>query len=88
MCETMPSHHDRDGGRAATVAVAMLRVAGVAASGATTGFPVVWAKNIKKATLRQLGTGVFQSQLGGSANLRPEPEYRIIRRTERDHLLE
>ena len=27
-------------------------------SGAITGFPVVWAQNIKNVTLRQFGTGV------------------------------
>src|SRR4051812_4871254 len=36
----------------------LLRTAGLAASGAITGFPVVWAQNIKKVTLRQFGTGV------------------------------
>ena len=36
----------------------LLRAAGLAASGAITGFPVVWAQNIKKVTLRQFGTGV------------------------------
>ena len=29
-----------------------------AASGAITGFPMVWAQNIKDVTLRQFGTGV------------------------------
>ena len=34
-------------------------VAGVAAgSGAITGFPTIWAQNIKNVTLRQFGTGV------------------------------
>ena len=28
------------------------------ASGAITGFPMVWAQNIKNVTLRQFGTGV------------------------------
>src|SRR3954464_8031383 len=33
--------------------------AGVAiGSGAVTGFPTIWAQNIKKVTLRQFGTGV------------------------------
>ena len=36
----------------------LLRTAGLAASGAITGFPVVWAQNIKNVTLRQFGTGV------------------------------
>ncbi len=32
--------------------------AAVAGSGAITGFPVIWAQNIKNVTLRQFGTGV------------------------------
>src|SRR5580698_1787302 len=37
----------------------VLRAAGVAAgSGAVTGFPTIWAQNIKNVTLRQFGTGV------------------------------
>ena len=37
----------------------MLSLAGVAAgSGAITGFPTIWAQNIKNVTLRQFGTGV------------------------------
>ncbi|HLY89362.1 MAG TPA: ABC transporter substrate-binding protein, partial [Acetobacteraceae bacterium] len=36
-----------------------LRLAGAAAgSGAITGFPTIWAQNIKNVTLRQFGTGV------------------------------
>ena len=38
-------------GSAATAALA-------AGSGAVTGFPTVWAQNIKNVTLRQFGTGV------------------------------
>ncbi len=30
----------------------------VAGSGAITGFPTIWAQNIKDVTLRQFGTGV------------------------------
>src|SRR3954454_15756009 len=37
----------------------LLATAGVAAaSGAVTGFPTIWAQNIKNVTLRQFGTGV------------------------------
>lgn len=37
----------------------LLATAGVAAgSGAITGFPTIWAQNIKNVTLRQFGTGV------------------------------
>jgi putative spermidine/putrescine transport system substrate-binding protein len=37
----------------------VLAAAGVAAgSGAITGFPTIWAQNIKNVTLRQVGTGV------------------------------
>ena len=37
----------------------LLRIAGLAASaGAVTGFPTIWAQNIKNVTLRQFGTGV------------------------------
>src|SRR3954447_3272597 len=37
----------------------LLATAGVAAaSGAVTGFPTIWAQNIKDVTLRQFGTGV------------------------------
>ena len=37
----------------------LLAAAGVAAgSGAITGFPTIWAQNIKNVTLRQFGTGV------------------------------
>ncbi len=36
----------------------LLRTAGLAASGAVSGFPTVWAQNIKDVTLRQFGTGV------------------------------
>src|ERR1700677_4116084 len=37
----------------------ILAAAGVAAgSGAITGFPTIWAQNIKDITLRQFGTGV------------------------------
>ena len=37
----------------------VLAAAGVAAgSGAITGFPTIWAQNIKNVTLRQFGTGV------------------------------
>ncbi len=37
----------------------LLAAAGVAAgSGAVTGFPTIWAQNIKNVTLRQFGTGV------------------------------
>ena len=37
----------------------LLATAGVAAgSGAVTGFPTIWAQNIKNITLRQFGTGV------------------------------
>ncbi len=36
-----------------------LRLAGAAiGSGAVTGFPTIWAQNIKTVTLRQFGTGV------------------------------
>ena len=36
-----------------------LRLAGAAfGSGAITGFPTIWAQNIKNVTLRQFGTGV------------------------------
>jgi len=39
-------------------------LAGVAAgSGAVTGFPVIWAQNIKDVTLRQFGTGVSNQNL-------------------------
>ena len=34
------------------------RTAGLAAAGAVTGFPTIWAQNIKDVTLRQFGTGV------------------------------
>ncbi len=46
-------------GTAATAAIA-------AGSGAVTGFPTVWAQNIKNVTLRQFGTGV--SNLNEVAN--------------------
>jgi putative spermidine/putrescine transport system substrate-binding protein len=36
----------------------LLQTAGLAASGTVTGFPTVWAQNIKNVTLRQFGTGV------------------------------
>src|ERR1700760_5165653 len=36
----------------------LLRTTGLAATGAITGFPTVWAQNIKNVTLRQFGTGV------------------------------
>ena len=42
----------------------LLRTAGLATlgaaagSGAITGFPTIWAQNIKNVTLRQFGTGV------------------------------
>ena len=36
----------------------LLQTAGLAASGTVTGFPTVWAQNIKDVTLRQFGTGV------------------------------
>lgn len=38
----------------------------VAGSGAITGFPTIWAQNIKNVTLRQFGTGV--SNLNDVAN--------------------
>ena len=38
---------------------AVLATVGAAAgSGAITGFPTIWAQNIKNVTLRQFGTGV------------------------------
>ena len=36
----------------------LLRTAGLASAGTVTGFPTVWAQNIKNVTLRQFGTGV------------------------------
>ncbi len=36
----------------------LLQTAGLAVSGTVTGFPTVWAQNIKNVTLRQFGTGV------------------------------
>jgi putative spermidine/putrescine transport system substrate-binding protein len=36
----------------------LLRTAGLASAGTVTGFPMVWAQNIKNVTLRQFGTGV------------------------------
>jgi putative spermidine/putrescine transport system substrate-binding protein len=36
----------------------LLRIAGLAASPVASGFPTVWAQNIKDVTLRQFGTGV------------------------------
>ncbi len=36
----------------------LLRIAGLAASPVVSGFPTVWAQNIKDVTLRQFGTGV------------------------------
>ena len=33
-------------------------VGAAAGSGAITGFPTIWAQNIKNVTLRQFGTGV------------------------------
>jgi len=36
----------------------LLRTASLAGAGAITGFPTVWAQNIKNVTLRQFGTGV------------------------------
>jgi putative spermidine/putrescine transport system substrate-binding protein len=36
----------------------LLQTAGLAASGTVTGFPTVWAQNIKDVSLRQFGTGV------------------------------
>src|SRR5258708_40174882 len=35
----------------------ILAAAGVASGGAITGFPTVWAENIKNVTVRQFGTG-------------------------------
>jgi putative spermidine/putrescine transport system substrate-binding protein len=50
----MPSTPTRRFGRRS-----ILAAAGVAAgSGAVTGFPTIWAQNIKNVTLRQFGTGV------------------------------
>ena len=54
--------NDRDTGGIARRGVTrrlLLQGAGVAAgSGALTGFPTLWAQNIKNVTLRQMGTGV------------------------------
>src|ERR1700747_2305568 len=36
----------------------ILAAAGAAGGGALTGFPTIWAQNIKNVTLRQFGTGV------------------------------
>jgi putative spermidine/putrescine transport system substrate-binding protein len=36
----------------------ILAIAGAAGGGAITGFPTIWAQNIKNVTLRQFGTGV------------------------------
>jgi putative spermidine/putrescine transport system substrate-binding protein len=53
-----------DGVSRRTVIKGATALAGVAAgSGAVTGFPTIWAQNIKDVTLRQFGTGVSNQNL-------------------------
>jgi putative spermidine/putrescine transport system substrate-binding protein len=54
MTETVPSQAKRGIGRRAALSLAGAAVG----AGAVTGFPTIWAQNIKNVTLRQFGTGV------------------------------